>query len=55
MLIFMALLFALLAIILLIQFKIYSRSSHKVLNANKSLTEECATKLQTPTVTEVQE
>jgi hypothetical protein len=55
MLIFMMLLFALLVIILLIQFKIYSRSSHKVLSANTSLTEKCATTLQTPRATEMQE
>jgi hypothetical protein len=51
----MMLLFALLVIIFLIQFKIYSRSSRKVLSAKTSLTEECATTLQTPCETEIQE
>jgi carbon starvation protein CstA len=48
MLVFMMLLFVLLAAILLIQFRIYSRSSHKVLSADTSLTETFATTLQTP-------
>lgn len=55
MLIFMAFLFALLVIILLIQFKIYNHSHDKVLSANTPLTEECDTTLQTSRATEMQE
>ena len=50
MLIFMMLLCALMVIILLIQFKAYSNSTNKVLSANTSLTEKCATTLKTEVV-----
>jgi hypothetical protein len=48
MLIFMMFLFALLVIVLLIQFNIYSRSSHNVSIAKTSPAEVCVTTLQSP-------
>jgi hypothetical protein len=55
MLSFMVLLYVLAVIALLILFKIYGCLPPKELNADTSLTEECATTLQTSCAAEMQE